>query len=234
MEKSKQHIQLPNNMTKNSVLNAKDILIYLYIKSYANKNTLEAYPSLETLHQRSGAAINTIRGCIQNLVKAGKIEIKKEGRKNIYKFLDFNDNFEPFSNEFLDKKDLTFLEKAQLAASQQYMFKENNKGIITYSNRQLADIINMPESTVRKNLNNLITKGYVEIKEVKDEFTGLVTKQKIYHLTKLEQAIVFILKNHEDRLTKQEQELQQLKDFILNDADTKNRFEEFKKQSTLL
>jgi hypothetical protein len=46
------------------------------------------------------------------LVKAGKIEIKKEGRKNIYKFLNFKDGFEPFSYEFLDKKDLTFLEKA--------------------------------------------------------------------------------------------------------------------------
>jgi DNA-binding MarR family transcriptional regulator len=34
----------------------------------------------------------------------------------------------------------------------------------------------MPESTVRKNLKSLINKGYVEIKEVKDDITGLITK----------------------------------------------------------
>ena len=224
MEETKQHVQLPNNMTPE--LSPKDLLIYLYIKSYANKDTHEAFPSLELLHQKSGAAINTIRGCIQNLVKAGKIEIKKEGRKNIYKFLNFKDGFEPFSYEFLDKKDLTFLEKAQLVASQQFMFKHEGEGVISYSNRQLADIINMPESTVRKNLTSLINKGYVEIKEVKDEFTGLVTKQKIYHLNKLEQAIIFILKNHEDRIKENENRLD---DYELKLAEQAKEIEELKK-----
>ena len=99
----------------------------------------------------------------------------------------------------------------------------------------------MPESTVRKNLNSLINKGYVEIKELKDEYTGLVTKQKIYHLTKLEQAIVFILKNHEDRLTQQEdrlsqqeQELRELKEFLLQDKEMQDKFNQFKKNNLVL
>ena len=93
----------------------------------------------------------------------------------------------------------------------------------------------MPESTIRKNLNSLINKGYVEIKEVKDEFTGLVTKQKIYHLTKLEQAIVFILKNHEDRLNSHEEELntqkeklEQLEAFIMQNPTLKDQYKQFK------
>ena len=224
-------------------LSPKDLLIYLYIKSYANGQTWEAFPSLETLHQDSGAAINTIRSCIKNLVDAGKIEIRREGRKNIYKFLNFNDGFEPFSYNFLNKKDLTFSEKAQLVASQQHLFKDpkTGDGTTNYSTRQLAEIINMPESTVRKNLNSLINKGYVEIKELKDEYTGLVTKQKIYHLTKLEQAIVFILKNHEDRLTQQEdrlsqqeQELRELKEFLLQDKEMQDKFNQFKKNNLVL
>lgn len=224
-------------------LSPKDLLIYLYIKSYANGQTWEAFPSLETLHQDSGAAINTIRSCIKNLVDAGKIEIRREGRKNIYKFLNFNDGFEPFSYNFLNKKDLTFSEKAQLVASQQHLFKDpkTGDGTTNYSTRQLAEIINMPESTVRKNLNSLINKGYVEVKEIKDEYTGLVTKQKIYHLTKLEQAIVFILKNHEDRLTQQEdrlsqqeQELRELKEFLLQDKEMQDKFNQFKKSNLVL
>ena len=231
------HVQLPNNATKDSELTAKDWLIYLYIKSYKKSPNAEIFPSLEVLHQRSGASINTIRKCIQNLVDAGKIRVIKKGRSNYYEFLDKYDKFEPFSNEFLDKKDLTFLEKAQLVVSQQYLFKnpETGDGVTNYSNRQLAEIIKMPESTIRKNLNSLINKGYVEIKEVKDEFTGLVTKQKIYHLTKLEQAIVFILKNHEDRLNSHEEELnnqkeklEQLEAFIMQNPTLKEQYKQFK------
>jgi DNA-binding transcriptional regulator LsrR (DeoR family) len=106
------------------------------------------------------------------------------------------------------------------------MFKHEGEGVISYSNRQLADIINMPESTVRKNLTSLINKGYVEIKEVKDEFTGLVTKQKIYHLNKLEQAIIFILKNHEDRIKENENRLD---DYELKLAEQAKEIEELKK-----
>ncbi len=221
----KEHVQLPNNATKNTKLTAKDWLIYLYIKSYKKSENATIYPSLEVLHRRSGAAINTIRDCIQHLVDAGKIKVIKKGRRNYYEFLDTYENFEAFSNEFLDKKDLTFSEKAQLIVSQQYLFKDEKTGdgIMNYSTRQLANIINMPESTVRKNLKSLINKGYVEIKETKDDITGLITKQKIYHLTKLEQAIVFILRNHEERLN----ELEEFKKFILQDEEIKQRFNEF-------
>lgn len=239
----KRHVQLPNNATKNSELTAKDWLIYLYIKSYKKSPNAEIFPSLEVLHQRSGASINTIRKCIQNLVDAGKIKVIKKGRSNYYEFLDKYDKFEPFSEEFLDKKDLTFLEKAQLVVSQQYLFKDptTGDGTTNYSNRQLAEIIKMPESTIRKNLNSLINKGYVEVKDIKDEFTGLVTKQKIYHLTKLEQAIVFILKNHEDRLndqedrlTQQEQELKQLKEFLLQNPALKEQYKQFTESNITL
>ena len=148
-----------------------------------------------------------------------------------------------FSFNFLNKKDLTFSEKAQLVASQQYLFKDptTGDGTTNYSTRKLSEIINMPESTVRKNLNSLINKGYVEVKDIKDEFTGLVTKQKIYHLTKLEQAIVFILKNHEDRLNSHEEELlnqkeklQQLEAFIMQNPSLKEQYKQFTESNITL
>ena len=237
-EKSKnQHVELPNNTTKEKKITPKDLLVYAYIKSHQNEDTLEAFPSLEVLHKESNASINTIRKCIQNLVDAGMLKIRVEGRKHIYSFPKVDKHFEKFSPDFLNKKDLTFIEKAQLAASQQYMFKdqETKDGIMQYSTNELSKLINLPETTVRRNLNSLINKGYVEIKEVKDEFTGLVTKQKIYHLTKLEQAIVFILKNHEDRLNSHEEELnnqkeklEQLEAFIMQNPTLKEQYKQFK------
>ena len=34
----KQHVQLPNNMTKSRILTPKDLLVYVTIKSFMNKN----------------------------------------------------------------------------------------------------------------------------------------------------------------------------------------------------
>lgn len=226
--KKNQYTPLPNDMTKNKTLTPKDLLVYLYIKAHKNKDTKKAFPSFRTLSEESGASINTLRECVKNLELAGKIIITKKGRQNIYTFPDFDDGFEPFSCKFLYKKDLTFSEKAQLVGTQQYLFKDNGKGILQYSNRKMAELLNMPESTFRKNVNSLTEKGYIETETSIDAFTGLPTTKKIYNLTKLEQTIIFILKNHEDRLTKQEKEFQEFKDFILDNPQVREKFEKFK------
>jgi DNA-binding MarR family transcriptional regulator len=96
----------------------------------------------------------------------------------------------------------------------------------------MAELLNMPESTFRKNVNSLIEKGYIETETSIDTFTGLPTTKKIYNLTKLEQAIIFILKNHEDRLTKQEKEFQEFKDFILDNPQIRQKFEKFKSKNS--
>ncbi len=225
-----QHIQLPNYMTENEQLTPKDLLIYLYLKSHVNSKTKEAFPSLETLHKESGAAINTIRNCIKNLETANKIKVHKQGRKNIYTFPQFNDGFEPFSYKFLYKKDLSFSEKAQLVGTQQYMFTEDGEGIVQYSNRQMAQILNMSESTYRKNVNSLIEKGYAEVKSYIDQITGLKTTQKVYHLNKLEQAIVFIIKNHEDRIKNNTEDINILKQ---ENEELRNRIEQLETKFTL-
>lgn len=76
---NKQHVQLPNNITKE--VTPKDLVIYLAIRRYANRQTKEAYPSLDTLHQDTGAAINTIRNCIKRLVLAKRFQLEKMAEK---------------------------------------------------------------------------------------------------------------------------------------------------------
>lgn len=206
---NKQHVQLPNDMTVNENLTPQDLLIYVAIKRYMNKDTKEAFPSLQTICAKSGASINTVRKCINNLEAQDYFKIEKRGRQNHYIFSDYQ-KFEPFSYDFLDKEDLTFTEKAYIIASQQYMFKdEKGIGKISYTNSELSEKINMPESTISKCNRSLTTKEYLSIIrcEKHDPETGLAIQEKIFHLDELGQAVIWALQNHEQRITKNEKTL---------------------------
>lgn len=224
MENKKRHVQVPNDMTSTHIISPKDLVIYATIKKYANEKGM-AFPSLRRISEDSGASINTIRNCINTLEKEDYIEIDKSGKNNIY-YCKKYEKFEPFSYEFLNKKDLTFTEKAYLLASQQYMIKENDEGKMTYSNINLSQKINMPESTIRKCDKSLQEKEYLTILNVKtrDPETGCLVKEKIYHLTKLEQAIVFILKQHNEQINKNTTDIE----------DLKKENESLKKDNTIL
>ena len=205
---NKQHVQLPNDLGDIKNIKPKDQLVYVAIKKFMNKDTKEAFPSLQTLHNITKLSINTIRDCIGRLLQSGFIEVRKEGRKNIYKFLKY-DTFEPFSYKFIEKDDLTAEEKSYLVASQKYMFKENNEGKISYTNKELSEKINMSESSISRVNNSLVKKDYALLLNSKNS-EGLNIKQKWYHLNKLEQAIVFTLQNHEERISNNENKVKSL------------------------
>ena len=212
MENNKRHVQVPNDMTIAHVISPKDLLIYTAIKRYANNNGV-SYPSLKRISDDSGASINTVRKSISILEREGYIEVDKSKKNNIYHCKKY-DNFEPFSYEFLDKKDMSFTDKAYYIASQQYMIKENNEGKTTYTNAELAKLINMPESTVSKCNRNLQDKGYLTILDTKmrDLETGLIKKEKVFHLDKLGQSIVFILKAHHEQIKQNIADIQEIKE----------------------
>lgn len=153
----------PENERSQPDLDPKDKLIYLAIRRYMNKNTLEAFPSYTKIQENTGACPRTIKSCVENLIKEGYLETRKEGRKIIYKFNNKR-KFEPFSYDFLDKSDLTFTEKSYIVAAQQYMFKdeETYEGKIEYKNCELAKLIKMPEATISKCNRELERKGYLK------------------------------------------------------------------------
>lgn len=208
MEKSKnlQHIQLPNNMTKDLEVKPKDLLIYVCIKKFMNKDTKEAFPSQDTIAKLAGVSRPTVKKSVDILVKYGYISIRKEGRKNIYKFNSYK-NFEPFSYDFLDMEDIDSAEKALIVSSQQKMYKDmEGYGKITMSDTDLAEHLNISTKTLTRTQNSLVKKGYLDLikTNIKDPITGLFINEKLYHLNELEQAIVFTLQNHEIRIEKSE------------------------------
>ena len=65
----KQHVQLPNNMTKSGELSPKDLLVYVTIKRHLNSTTKECFPSLDTIVKESGISKPTVRKSIELLKK---------------------------------------------------------------------------------------------------------------------------------------------------------------------
>jgi len=215
-EMNKQHVQVPNDMTEqNNSLKPGDLLIYATIKRHMDKDTKTCYPSLNVIAAESGASINTVRTSIQNLINTKYIEVTPKGRGKLYRFLKW-DKFEPFSYNFLDNKNLSFKEKAYILATQQYMFKnkETQNGIVTYNNIELSKRINTSPSTISRLDSSLKEKEFLDINILtqKDQETGLPIREKIFHLSKIEQAIVFILGNHEERIQENTNEIILLKE----------------------
>lgn len=213
---NKQHVQLPNNMEK-SELSPKDQLIYLSIRRFMDKNTHIAYPSLAKISELSGASIPTVRSSISRLEEKDYLQVVKKARGQYYIFNELK-KFEPFSYEFLDRNDISFTAKSYIVASQQFMYKDvEGLGKMSYSDRELSSKMNMPQTTISKCNRELEMKGYLSILDNKsrDIESGCKTTTKVFHLEKLGQAIIWALKNHEERLVDHEERLKKLEEELL-------------------
>ena len=90
------------------------------------------------------------------------------------------------------------------------MFKENGNGKIGLSNQELSERINMSKPTISRCNKSLEIKGYLDIIKARKHDSGITINEKFFHLDELGQAIVFTLQNHEERLNKTEQNIENL------------------------
>lgn len=209
MEKEiKRHIELPTTEGISDIT-PQDQLVYLGIRSFMNKDTLEAFPSQETIAERVGCCRNTVRKCIQNLVEKDYLKIRTEGRKQIYIFNKLK-QFEPFSYEFLEDKSKSFTKRATLAATQRYMTgKETGVGKVTYTKMELAKLINTPYSTLVRTLRELTEDGIIV-----NEKLPSGQQQMKFQLEKYHQGIVKVLLNHEERIENNEDRISKLENQV--------------------
>ena len=209
----KKHSQVPNDMAKDGI-SPREQLVYAVLHSYDNPEH-KVFPSLDKLAERSQLSVPTVRASLKILEDTGYIKIEKKGRKNYYTFSKYL-NFEPFSDEFLDNKDITPTTKAYLVAAQQFMYKDvEGLGKLSYSNRVMSEHINMPESSIRKCNKELEKKNYLTV--IKNASLG---DTKIFNLNDLGQAIIWALQNHEERITQNTEKV----------ADLEKRMEVLEKQ----
>lgn len=194
MKEQEQFVIYPHGENSESQpnLTPKDKLIYIAIRRYMNKETMEAYPSYATITKDTKAAAVTIKKCVNNLIREKYLNTRREGKRIVYIFNN-KKKFEPFSYEFLDRRDLTFTEKSYIVATQQFMFKNENTetGDISYTNKELSELIKMPESTISKNNRSLEVKGLLE-------GASLPTKQ--FKLRELDQLFVWKFKEQDEKI----------------------------------
>lgn len=223
METKEQYVIYPHptNDEKQPDLTPQDKLIYLAIRRYMNKESMTAFPSYERITQDVGAVAKTIKKCVDNLVTAGYLEVEKKGRGLMYRFNN-EKKFEPFSYDFIDKPELSFTEKAYIVASQQYMFKdeETKEGKISFTNKELSNLIHMPAATISKCNRSLEKKGYLE---------GASDNVKRFQMRELDQLIIWKLKDHEERINNNERDIalikKQLMQLELENANLKKQLE---------
>lgn len=190
----------PANSEPQPDLDPKDKLIYVAIRRYMNKQTMEAYPSYATITKDTGAAAKTIKKCVDRLIEEKYLETRKDGRRIIYKFNN-KKQFEPYSYAFLDKPELTFTEKSYIIAAQQYMFKDEKEGRVSYTNRDLATLIKMPENTISKCNRSLERKGFLE---------GASELVKRFQLRELDQLFIYKFKEQDERISNNEANIEKL------------------------
>lgn len=197
--KENQYVELPS---KEEIIDItpQDQLVYLGLRSFMNKDTMEAYPSQTVVAQRIGCCRNTVSKCVKTLIKKDYIKTRKQGTVYIFNKLK---QFEPFSYKFLENTNLTFTQKALLASTQQYMYdKESGIGKTSYSKKELADKINMSYPTLVRTTKELQEKDVLQIIPLKgkDLITGCSRQEMQFVLNQYHQGIVKVLLNHEQRI----------------------------------
>lgn len=214
----------PANNETQPDLDPKDKLIYVAIRRYMNRQTMEAFPSYATITKDTGAAAKTIKKCVNNLVNENYLQTRREGRKLIYTFNN-KKCFEPYSYEFLDKPNLTFIEKSYIIASQQYMFKEDNEGRIEYTNKKLASLIKMPETTISKCNHSLERKGFLQ---------GASEITKRFQLRELDPLFIWKFKEQDEKIQKNTDDIELLKKEIKQLKEENKALKENRKLNFIL
>lgn len=190
------------NSEKQPNLTPRDKLIYVAIRRYMDKSTMESFVSYSKITQDTGAAANTIKKSVDNLIREEYLNTRKVGRK-IYYIFNNKKKFEPYSYDFLDRKDLSFTEKSYIIASQQYMFKdgESEQGKISYTNKELSGLIKMSESTISRANHSLESKGFLE---------GANLPTKTFNLRELDQVFIWKFKEQDEKIQENTDRIEEL------------------------
>ena len=92
-----------------SILSYYDKIVFIILRRYADRESMTAFPSIKTIHDKTGMSESQIRRCIKHLEELGAISITRRKSKyneyysNVYTLYDFKELWEAGSNS--DKKD---------------------------------------------------------------------------------------------------------------------------------
>lgn len=220
ISQSQKHTQIPDALFSGE-LRFGDKLVYANLKKYAGPHKGEdgvtriiCYPRVDTVAEDCGLSIKTVSAAIKRLEKVGLINItKRKGTSSIYEFTKLNDGFEKFSDDFL-KLNISPQAKSYYIELQQHLFFNEEKGTneTTYSNEQIGKKIGLCANSVRKYNTELIKAGMLEEHALSTiDMSGLKQIKKSFDLYALNQAVMYKLKVHEEQITQNTEDIQELK-----------------------
>lgn len=211
-----QHYQVLNVLlSKNSSLDWQDILVFGAMNIAKDKDTYEVKISQSKLAQILGVDRRKIARHIKHLLDLPAIKLlRKEGRCYVYQMPKNYKHFECFGPDFFKNKDYNFEEKAFLMASQQFYILNNNGTLgTTIGNTEMSNKLRMSMHTLGKITNSLQDKGAMQKvpTQAKDIETGCKKEKYILYPEKYGQAILLILKKHEDDINDLKKENEDLR-----------------------
>lgn len=168
----------------------------------------KAFPGLELIAEDSGYKIRRVREGIKRLEQAGLLKVRHRiGTSTEYTFPIKLEHFERFTSAFL-KLPISPQAKEYYMDIQQYLYVDQETGIAdtTYSEEELSKLTGVCIRTIRNYHKELIAAGLMH-----ESITNMLSPagykiiKKNFDLYKLQQAVLYKLKEHEDRLTNIEQ-----------------------------
>lgn len=99
-----------------------------------------------------------------------------------------------------------------------YKNHESEEGKVSYTNKELSELIHMPEATISKCNRTLQKKGYLE-------WSNELTKR--FQLRKLDQLFIWKFKQQDERITKVEETLNKVLD---ENKQLRTKIEQLEKQ----
>ena len=182
------HTEIPQNFDWTQ-LEWCDQLVFAQIKRFMNKDTRTCYPSMEMIKAKTGLSIRFINDSIHRLEQFGLIQVtRRKGTSNLYYFPPETDQFEMFSESFLDME-LPPKVKEYYMKLQKTLYDKDQKIATThYNDSELAVITGLSKPTVKKYNLILEESGYMKtaITPYKNE-AGLAIREMSFDMQKLGQ-----------------------------------------------
>lgn len=182
------HTEIPQNFDWTQ-LEWCDQLVFAQIKRHMNKDTRTCYPSMEKLKEKTGLSLRFLCDSINRLQEFGLIQItKRKGTSNLYYFPPETDQFEMFSEDFLDI-DLPPKVKEYYMKLQKTLYDKDQEIATThYNDSELAEITGLSKPTIKKYNAILEKSGYMTtaITPYKDD-AGLSIREMCFDMQKLGQ-----------------------------------------------
>lgn len=213
-----QRVQIGKELIESEDLDKYSLYLHLVLSIYADKDTRQCFPSLDTLAKDTKASKTTVTKRLNNLQDKGYITILNRGRKgNLYTLIKppkLLKDKEEFTIEFIKREDLTIEEKIFFICTASKTSKNENTGIGEIKNvsvNKLAKWCGMSWGSTNKIINSLIQKSTIKF-----------DKDLMIDYTKIGQAMLFMVaqiqENTEDiiemkeKLNQVTKELKQVKE----------------------